>query len=275
MSSRLAMQQTALLDLLHQSTTDLGALCADVATENSLFALKNPAYTLRGLRAYRANAQALAASALQAVYPTMEQLLGSENFEHLAHDLWRAQPPQRGDLAQWGEGLARYLSEVPQLQSLLDWHAYLPDMARVEWALHQAATASDAALNAQSFQMLSSTDPDQLCLTLSPGCQLLRSAFPVVAIWQLHDRREPENHPSAQRAIDHAQPQTAFIWRRSLRPMLATVAAGAAALLELSLQGKSLAAALDAAVLAQPDFDFSAWLSSQVQAGSLLGVAAL
>ncbi|MBS7806080.1 DNA-binding domain-containing protein [Variovorax sp. PCZ-1] len=272
MSAKLAAQQTALLDLLHLNTIDLIASCADSMPANGHISLKNSASALRGLRAYRANAQELSVQALQASYPTLQQLLGEENFSHLAQDFWQAMPPVRGDLAQWGGELAAFLSQVPALQALLAEHAYLPDVARVEWALHQAATASDAVLDAESFQRLATQDPAQLRLQFSPGCALLRSAYPVVALVKLHDARASDLHGAAREQISNGEAQTALIWRRGFRPMLERTDAASAALIEATLDGHSLSQALDAAMAQAADFDFSAWLSISVQTGLLIGV---
>ncbi|MFM7330956.1 MAG: hypothetical protein ACKO1L_04745, partial [Brachymonas sp.] len=177
------------------------------------------------------------------------------------------------DLAQWGHGLATYLSQVPQLEALLAEHAYLPDVARVEWALHVAATASDAALDAESFHLLSSHDPAQLHLMLSPGSALLPSAFPVVAMVQLHDARAGDFHGAAREAISQQEPQTALIWRQGLRPMLAAIDAASTGLIEACLQAQSLAHAVDTALAQTPDFDFATWLSQGVQSNLLIGVS--
>jgi Putative DNA-binding domain len=275
MKATLAQQQTALLDVLNIATPNLVANYVDSVSASSPISYKDPASTVRGLRAYRANAQELSVKALQASYPTLHQLLGAENFGHLAHSFWQAEPPERGDLAQWGQGLAAYLAQVPQLQALLAEHAYLPDVARVEWALHVAATASDAMLDVESFQLLASHDPAQLGLILSPGCALVSSVFPVVAIVQLHDARAVDAHAAAREVISSCEPQTALIWRQGYRPMLGAVDAASSALIEASLQGESLAHAVDATLSQTPDFDFSAWLSAQVQSGLLLGATQL
>ncbi len=273
MNPSLAMQQTALLDLLHSHTINSVANYADFIRENGLFSSKNLATELRGLRAYRANAQALSASALQASYPVLQQLMGEENFQHLAQDAWQARPPERGDLAQWGGMLPAYLQQVPQLQALLREHPFLPDVARVEWALHEAATAADADLDAASFQWLASQDPAQLRLLLSPGCTVLPSIYPVVSLIQLHDPRASALHEGARAAIAASEPQTALIWRQGLRPMLSGADAASATLVEAALQGLPLSTALDAALALSADFDFSAWLRESVQTGLLIGVA--
>ena len=201
MTTRLAAQQSALLDMLQLSTTNLIACYAGNMPGESHFFFKKSASTLRGLRAYRANAQVHSEGALQATYPILQQLLGAENFQNLAQDFWRDAPPERGDLAQWGCALAAYLSHVPQLQALLQTHPFLPDVVRVEWALHRAATGSDAALDMPSFQQLASHDPADLRLCLSPGSAVLRSAYPVVAIIEHHDVRMSDMHDAARATI--------------------------------------------------------------------------
>ncbi len=275
MSGALLAQQSALLAAIASSSLSAPEFIANYSINTGANGLKSPQNTvdaLRGLRVYRANAQALCVSALQASHPVLQQLLGEENFRHLAQDFWQAMPPGRGDVAQWGQDVAHYLAQVPPLQALLSEHPYLCDVARLEWALHTAATASDAALDAPSFQRLTQADPAQLRLLLSPGCAVLRSAYPVVSIIQLHDGRQLDVHEEARQAIAAAQAQTALIWRQGFRPLLAQVDIASAALIESTLQGQSLAAALDAALAQEADFDFSAWLSASVHRGLLCAV---
>jgi hypothetical protein len=269
----LAAQQTALLDVLHLNTIDSIALRAYSMPAIGLFLSKSPASTLRGLRAYRANAQALAESALLAAYPVIRQLIGNDNFRHIAEDFWQAMPPERGDLAQWGRKLPEYLPQVPQLQALLQDHPYVFDVARAEWALHEAGTASDALLDAASFQLLATHDPAQLRLMLSPGCAVICSAYPIVALIQLHDLRVSDAHEAARKQIASGEPQTALIWRQGLRPVIDAAQPASAALIEATLQGHPLSVALDSAFEQTTDFDFSAWLAAQVPAGLLLGAA--
>lgn len=97
---------------------------------------------LRGLQAYRSNASVIAQGVLAAVYPALARLMGQDQFDGLAVHFWRLQPPVRGDLAQWGEGLDDFLRGIPQL---MEHEPYLPCVANLEWALHIAKTAPDSA----------------------------------------------------------------------------------------------------------------------------------
>ena len=98
-----------------------------------------PERQARGLRAYRANAQATAARALAAAFPTVAALLCDETFNAVAARHWQLHPPERGDLAQFGTAFASALADDPQLSDL----PYLADVARLDWAVHHCAMAAD------------------------------------------------------------------------------------------------------------------------------------
>jgi Putative DNA-binding domain len=95
----------------------------------------------RGLQAYRSNAALTAQRVLAAAFPSVKRLMGDEQFDGLALHFWRTEPPVRGDLAQWGEGLEYFLRGIPEL---MQHEAYLPDVAALEWALHSGQTAPDS-----------------------------------------------------------------------------------------------------------------------------------
>jgi hypothetical protein len=276
--STVAQQQAALLEALLLKTTNFIALSADSTRANALKSLKNTPLLMRGLQAYRANAKALSEAALSASHPVLRQLIGEDNFRHLAQEMWRALPPERGDVAQWGGALPEFLQRLPGIQALLAEHAYLPDVAQLEWALHSAATAPDSLLDAPSFSLLSSHSADLLQLHLCDGCVLQTSAFPAAAIVQLHRKQDAVAHEQARQAIAEHQagsPCHALVWRQGWAPRVRMACAAEAALISSTLAGQPLALALDAALAIDAHFDFSHWLSAEVQSGLLIGVLAL
>jgi uncharacterized protein (UPF0276 family) len=159
-----------------------------------------------GLAVYRHNARGIAARALGAAYPVLRELVGESDFDALAMAHWHDDPPRRGDLAAWGDGLTDWLSTSPVVAAA----PYLPDMARLEWALHCAELAADqpveraadrvvdqagpelAAGLASSLLLLGEVDPDLLTLVLAPGTTLMSFDWPVAAIWQAHRDHEPD-----------------------------------------------------------------------------------
>jgi hypothetical protein len=203
----------------------------------------------------------LAHSALQAAYPVVAQLIGDEGFADLARAFWHAQPPARGDVAQWGEGLAEFLHSSAQLQD----EPYLPDVARVEWALHLCAGAPDAEPDLTTLALLTTLEPERLQLRLAPGCTVVRSSWPVASIVNAH----LEGNPSMQEAgaqLRRGEAQNTVVWRAGLRPRARLALVGEADALLVLLDGASLAQALDAA----PELDFGQWLPLAVQGGQVL-----
>jgi Putative DNA-binding domain len=224
----------------------------------------------RGFLVYRANGLEMARKALAGTYPVMQQLIGDDSFSALAAALWQAHPPRRGDLAQWGGELAEFVRQSPQLAE----EAYLPDVARAEWALHQRATAPDEARNQASFQLLITSDPAVVKLCITKTCECLPSAWPLPAIWLAHQSATDLERPGFELVGEllHQQvAQTALIWRDGHRPRLREVLPGEAGFLAVLQQGQSL----DVALQGTPEFDFAAWLPQAVQTGLLLGIEIL
>ncbi len=252
--SSLAAQQQALLAVVL-------AWPADDAINNIANYLDRPC--LRGLKAYQTNAHALAERALQAAYPVLTQLLGQSSMGDLARAFWHAQPPQRGDIAQWGGTLAEFVRASEQLRS----EPYLPDVAQLEWALHLSASAGDAVADPASFALLMQHEPDDLHLRLAPGCGVWPSAWPVASIVTAHLQSEPDLQQAGQR-LRAGVAETALVWRADFQPCVRETLVGEADFLQALCNGASLSAALNAA----PALDFNAWLPLAVQSQLLLGV---
>jgi hypothetical protein len=189
--------------------------------------------------------------------------MGEDSFASLARAFWHASPPVRGDIAQWGNSLASFVSASEQMAD----DPYLADVVALEWLLHTCASAEDQAVDASSFALLSEHDPAELHLRLSPGCATLRSAWPVVSIVQAHVEGSPGFDEVGQR-LRAALAETALVWRVGLRPAVREALPDEQAFLNAVLAGQPLGVALGLA----PALDISAWLPMAVQSGLLLGV---
>jgi hypothetical protein len=69
----------------------------------------------------------------------LARILGREAFGALAQHFWHAHPPERGDLGEWGADLPDFIASREQLADV----PYLPDSARLDWAVHRATRAVD------------------------------------------------------------------------------------------------------------------------------------
>ena len=88
-------------------------------------------------------------------------------------------------MAEWGLEQADFLEAAPQLAD----KPFLGDEARIEWALHCAGMALDAAVDLPSFALLS--ESSSATLVLCPGVAVLESRYPVVSLVNAHITGEP------------------------------------------------------------------------------------
>ena len=250
MTRTLALEQSLLLD----------ALAGQQSASHFAF---NP----RGLQVYQANRAVLAERTLASTYPVTSQLIGVESFEPLSRHFWRQYPPERGDMVQWGAQLAEFLDAAPQLAD----EPFLGDVARTEWALHCAATAPDAVLDAASFALLSEAgDTQRVSLVLSPGTWMLSSAYPVVSIINAHLLGQPTMGEAAD-LLRQGHGEQALVWRQGFKPRVRTLSQAEYSLITALNQGLALETALYQAMAIEPAFDFNAWLSAAVQTGLITG----
>jgi Putative DNA-binding domain len=232
--------------------------------------------TPRGLNAYRANAHAAAVRALRAAYPALVLMLGDESFDAMAQAFWHAHLPQQGDWAVWGGALAAFLERDEQLADV----PYLADVARLEWQLHEIATAPDAYPNAQAqthtFARLIDQDPDTLGLHLAAHCPVWQSLWPVVSLVQAHTFGpaggiDEALMPVARGQLEAGASQNVLVWRSGWRPCLREALRHEPEFLSALKSGQSLGQALAQA----PELDFALWLQTAIQTRLLLAVTSI
>ncbi len=227
---------------------------------------------LSGLRAYRANAQAVAHRALVSAYPVLARLLGEEAMSALARDLWREDPPVKGDLAWFGAGMAGWLGQVEAFEDL----PYLPDVARLEWTVHRAQVAADPPEAPVDLQLLAG-DPDLVVVQFVTGSAAVVSPWPVFRLWQAH-QAEPDAEPElgeVRAALAAGEGDRAWVWRKGPRVEVAALAAAEHELHRRLLVGEPLGAALAGTLEGHPDFSFERWLTRALRERWLAGFAAL
>ena len=247
MSSTLAHEQSMLLQALAGQTTG--------------------AFNPRGLQVYQANRAVLAQRTLASSYPVIAQLMGATSFEPMARHFWQQHPPQRGDMGQWGLQLPEFLEASTQLAD----EPFLADVARIEWALHRAASAPDVVLDVPSFALLSvPDDTPPASLALSPGVDTLASAYPVVSIINAHLHGQPTLEEAAA-MLRSGVGEHALVWRQGYKPKVRTLSAAEFQLITAVQNRQPLDAALDLAISVESAFDFNTWLVQAVQTGLVTG----
>jgi hypothetical protein len=137
--------------------------------------------TARRLDVHRVTVHATLVDCLAARFPVVRRLLGEECFVQTALDFVRAHPPSSPALVFYGGGFAAFLEDCAPLAG----YPWLGDVARLEWARHEAFNGADA--EPCDAAMLATLDPDRLMLTrlsLHPTVRLVASRHPVWAIWR-------------------------------------------------------------------------------------------
>lgn len=222
----------------------------------------------RGLAAYRANAGAAAERALGSAFPTVRQLMGEPDFAALARAHWHAAPPHEGDLGRFGAGLPAFIAASASLAE----EPYLVDVARLDWAVHEAERAADAPDAAAGLALLAEADPLRLRLCLRPGTTLVDSAHPVSDIWWAHRSDAPDRFDAVRAAFAAGRADHALVRREGWRAVVETLAGADAAFTRAVLDGVPLAAALHRA---GAGFRFETWLVRALRDAWLVDVLPL
>lgn len=203
---------------------------------------------------YRNNVTVSLTEALRQAFPVVRKLVGEEFFTAMAREHVRAHPPVSPLLMLYGRDMPGFLEGFPPVRHL----GYLPDIARLELALRESYHAADA--DPVAPDALQALAPEALLaarLTFAPALRLLRSRWPIHAIWSVNMRgSEP---PKAALA------EAVLVVRPDYDPEPRLLPEGAAPFLAALMAGATVAEALDAG----PTFDLTATLGLLLSARAI------
>jgi hypothetical protein len=133
------------------------------------------------LNIYRNTFVGTLTTALRLSYPAVHRLVGAPFFESAGCIFIESQPPRSAYLDEYGEGFADFLAAFAPAATL----PYLPDVARLEWAVNRALHAPDAeALDLGRLAELDPANQDRLVLVPHPAIGLVHTRFPADSIWR-------------------------------------------------------------------------------------------
>jgi hypothetical protein len=215
------------------------------------------------LAIYRANVTAAATKALGAAYPVIQQVVGDAFFEGLARAYQHLVPSTSGDLYDYGAAFAGFVTEFPHTQSL----PYLPDLARLEWAVHRAYGAEDAP--AWDRQALAQVEPAQqaaIRFEWAAGTAIVESSVPIARIWLIH-----QPGFDGEFSVDWSVRESALVAREGFRVAVRALGAGDAAFIASSLAGAALGPSAERALAVDPGFDLGHLLSGLIASNVICG----
>ena len=153
------------------------------------------------VRIYRNNVFGNLTGALRLTFPAVERLVGAGFFTGAAAHFISATPPVSADLYEYGAAFPAFLAAFEPAQGI----AYLPDVARLEWAVNQALhAANDPALTADTLLGIPEEQQPGLMFAAHPSLSLLALAHPAKTIWEAVMTEDMEARAFALAAIDIA-----------------------------------------------------------------------
>jgi hypothetical protein len=243
--SELARFQTAFAEAL---TGDAAALAPWLAEPEPRLAV------------YRNTVAKGCADAVAAQFPTVLAGVGEAWLRDAARVFARAHPPMSASLADYGEAFPAWLASFPPAADL----PWLPGLARIDWAWRGALFAPDLApLAAEALAALSPDDFEGVVAELHPAARLLWFDDATPALWQALQAEAPPAEIELT-----PEPQGLLITRPGFEVRTLRLGAGGHAFLAACGAGRSLAAAGEAALGAEPGLALAELFSHLIGAGA-------
>jgi hypothetical protein len=218
-----------------------------------------------GLDVYRNTIAANYRNALGATFPVAKELVGAAFFNTAVDAFVIADPPVSGDLNVYGDRFGDFLAGYPPAGEL----KYLPDVARLEWALDEAARGAEAAATpGEVISALASLASEKVAgchLGLHPSCRLIFFHSPAFHIWRMHQLGQ------WLKSIDlgAASTERLLVRREDGRVVAERVGPGEFAWLCALRDGLDLTTAVACAESADPAFDIGTVLATRVPDGTV------
>lgn len=214
----------------------------------------------RRFSVYRNNVAVSLTEAMHQAFPVITKLLGQQNMDGLAGMYLRRHPPSSPLMMFYGENFPDFIEGMEQLSHL----GYLPDVARLELALRRAYHAADGQPIAADALALPPEDLMQVKLALAPAVQIMRSDWPIHAIWQFNTQDEA---PKPQ-----AGAQDVLVIRPEYDPEPQLLPPGGAAWITRIREGQTIGDAFEATLADTPEFDLGTTLALLLQGSAITSV---
>jgi len=135
------------------------------------------------LAIYRHHVLTALTATLESAFPVVCKLVDKRFFAYAADAFIREHPPVEPCLVDYGAVFPEFLEGFPPCQG----HPYLPDVARLEWAVHQAAQVAPVRpLDRARFESIPLDDLPALRFSMDPTLSYVSSPWPVDKIWRTH-----------------------------------------------------------------------------------------
>lgn len=122
---------------------------------------------------------------LEESYPAVRRVAGRRGFHALAHDYAAGHPSRDYNLSLVGKDLPVFLEGYSLTKEL----PFLPDLARLEWAVAEAFHAFDQPpLDPAHLSAIPPEEWERIRLVFQPSLRMVSSAWPILDIWEARDK---------------------------------------------------------------------------------------
>lgn len=186
----------------------------------------------RRFNVYRNNVAVGLTAALEDGFPIVRKIVGPEFFAAMAGVFLRAHPPTSPILLRYGSEFPTFLTGFAPVKEL----AYLPAVARLEYALRESYHSADAP--PVSMKDLAALGLENLLtkrVRLAPSLRFLSSNWPVFSIWQANVHDTP---------LRSTEAETVLVLRPDFDPYPVLLPKSGAEMVQAILEGRPIGQAL-------------------------------
>ena len=212
---------------------------------------------------YRNNMMASLIEAMEATFPAVRRLVGSDFFKAAAKTYIRREPPRSPVLLTYGETFGSFLDDFAPAKGV----PYLGDVARLEWARLDAYHAADVEpLPIARLAAVHESELESTKLRLHPSLRLLRSRFPLASLWAASNGTAPSAEVNMQCG------EAVAVLRPALAVDVRLLPPGGYEFISQLAAGETLGEAADRAVQSNVGFDLATHLQGLFELGAVVAI---
>jgi hypothetical protein len=249
---------------LHDLQTDFRRFLTGEAPEQLLRFVDGVGFEPESrLSIYRNNMLVTLTAALKATFPVVRRLVDDRFFEYAANAFIQRHLPVGPCLVEYGGDFPEFLANFPPAASL----DYLPDVARLEWAISRVLHAPYPESPIPLTSLLTVPgDPAEIRLSMTAEGRYMASPHPIERIWQFHrPGMDPTAMPLDRRCAYLEVRRADGLQLTELPPAVWTFRSQIA-------DGAALGTAAEEALAIAPDFDLARALGALFDAGLVVGL---
>lgn len=141
----------------------------------------------RQIEIYQSNVRSALRDTLKQIFPVCLRIVGENYFSQIADRYIRKHPSTCSNLNAYGQHFSSFIQTLLTQRSELSDFPYLSDLAKLEQLYHDLYyVGNDTVFDFERFTALSEAQHQRLRFKLSNALKLMKTPFPVLAIWQVN-----------------------------------------------------------------------------------------